>query len=284
MADPMDQLLYTIGGVLKKKRMRPSELFRGIDTDGNGEFSYDELKQALGSIDIKLGEAELGQLLARLDRDGSGEVSYREFEKEMKKADKAYSAYLATQKEAKKPSKSRTFNEDKEEFRQIFCLFKQLCRSRASGSDEPELVDWDESGNVSTEELEQLLETVGLKLSPAELEAMVRDIDTDGNGNIDFEEFCKSMSQNIQVDYTQDQIVKAFEAFQKNAPEGMIRVKDLREALKTYLHKDMIDAQVDELVLHYEDCFVRLPGSDVEYFHFQDYVDLMAPIGGFTDP
>merc|ERR1711920_660562 len=150
-----------------------------------------------------------------------------------------------------------------EEFRQIFCLFKQLCRTQ--GADEPE----------------QLLETVGLKFTESELQAIVRDLDANNDGNINFEEFCSTMTAKAQVDYSQAEIYHAFKAFQRNAPEGMIKVTDLREALKTHMHREMVDAEVDELVLHYEDCFVKLPGSNEEYFNFEDYINLMAPIGGF---
>merc|ERR1712037_431223 len=98
-----------------------------------------------------------------------------------------------------------------EEFRQIFCLFKQLCRTQ--GADE------------------------------LELQAMVRDLDTNNDGNINFEEFCSTMTAKVQVDYSQADIYHAFKAFQRNAPEGMIKVRDLREALKTHMHREMVDAE-----------------------------------------
>merc|ERR1712232_968714 len=141
-----------------------------------------------------------------------------------------------------------------------------------------DLVDWDDSGTISVDELEQLLETVGLRLEAHELDAMVREIDLDGNGEIDFEEFCQTMQRKIQVEYPPEEIAKSFKAFAHNAPEGMIRVQDLSNALKTYMHRELVESEVDELILHYKDCFVKVPGSDQEYFNYQDYIDLMSPI------
>merc|ERR1712113_329142 len=116
-------------------------------------------------------------------------------------------------------------------------------------------------------------ETVGVKLTNTELNVILRDLDENNDGAIDFEEFCSTMTEKIQVDYSRDEITCAFAAFQRNSPEGLIKVKDLRQALKTYMHYEMIDAEVDELVLQYKDCFVRLAGSDEEYFNFQDYIN-----------
>lgn len=58
----------------------------------------------------------------------------------------------------------------------------------------------------------------------------------------------------------------AFKAFSRNAPEGMIRVHDLREALRTYMHAEISDSQVEELLQHYKECFVSSPDSNWEFF------------------
>lgn len=168
--------------------------------------------------------------------------------------------------------------EDREEFRQIFCLFKQLTRKELSDDGEEVLVPMDGSGHISVDELEQLLEGVGMKLKPDDLHHMIRDLDKDKNGDIDFEEFCDAMSKGIQIDHDPEEITKCFKAFARNAPEGYIRVEDLRNALTTYMHKDLSLADVNELLGHYQDCFMRLPGFDHDLFNYQDYIHLMSPL------
>ena len=49
------------------------------------------------------------------------------------------------------------------------------------------LVDLDKGGTISKEELRQLMNTLGLKPTQEELNSMVEEIDTDGNGEIDFD-------------------------------------------------------------------------------------------------
>jgi calmodulin len=285
--DEVDGMLTAIASLLKRKRIRSSDLFRTINTSGDGQATSEELRAALVDLGLKPKPDLFASLVARLDPDRSGKVGIKELEKALRQADRkqpegqdnaSASRKPASRRDRRVPSKSTLMKKDKEEFRQIFCLFKQLCR--AGGSDEPELVDWDESGNIAVDELEQLLETVGLKLTNSELDVILRDLDKNNDGSVDFEEFCSSMTEQIQVDYTQEEISRAFASFQRNSPEGLIKVTDLRECLKTHMYHDMIDAEVDELIFQYKDSFTKLPGSDEEYFNFQDYINLMAPIGG----
>ena len=50
-------------------------------------------------------------------------------------------------------------------------------------------VDEDKGGSISPQELGSLMETLGLKPNQEELDAMIREIDEDGNGEIEFDEF-----------------------------------------------------------------------------------------------
>lgn len=267
-----DDVLRQLVHVLKKKKMRASDLFKKIDADGSGTMDGAELREGLRQLGFEPSDHEFDVIMAKLHKDGGGDVSLKEFDRAVKAAEK-----LPPKKVVKK--KQGLTDEDKEEFRQIFCLFKQLSRQRASqATGEVTLVEWDDSGSISVPELETLLEAVGLSLNEAELHSMVGGIDIDGNGEIDFHEFCETMTGKIQVEYPPDEIAKAFKAFAKEAPDGLIRVHDLGYALKTYMHKDSTDAEIDSLLLHYKDCFVKPFGSDQEYFNYQDYIELMSPM------
>lgn len=52
--------------------------------------------------------------------------------------------------------------------------------------------DKDKSGSLTIKELKDLLNSLGEKLSEMEVEAILDNADTDGNGTIDFNEFMKA--------------------------------------------------------------------------------------------
>ena len=55
--------------------------------------------------------------------------------------------------------------------------------------------DKDGSGTVSTSELGEMMSALGQNLSAEELDAMVEEVDADGSGEIDFDEFCACMQK-----------------------------------------------------------------------------------------
>uniref|UniRef100_A0A7S2VS77 Calmodulin n=1 Tax=Zooxanthella nutricula TaxID=1333877 RepID=A0A7S2VS77_9DINO len=270
-----DEILRQLAILLKKKRMRASDLFKKIDASGDGSLEGPELRDGLRTLGFEVSDQEFDLVMKKIDKDGGGDVSLKEFDRALRAAEKLQPL---KRRESQKQKRGIT-SDDMEEFRQIFCLFKQLCRQRAAENSNdlsPELVEWDNSGTISVDELETLLESVGLHLDPVELQTMVREIDADNSGDIDFDEFASVLQKKIQVQASPDDIARSFKAFAKNAPNGLIKVKDLREALKTYLHKDMIDAEIDALLVHYADSFVKPAGDDTEYFNYMDYIDLMS--------
>lgn len=56
------------------------------------------------------------------------------------------------------------------------------------------MFDKDGSGDVSTEELGAVLEELGQEVSKSQLEIMIKDVDADGSGSVEFPEFCSMMA------------------------------------------------------------------------------------------
>jgi len=286
MTSEAEELMKSVADLLKKKRLRASDLFKKIDSSGDGNVTGEELRAGLSDLGFKLSDADLQSIMSVIDKDGGGEVSVKEFDRAMRAAEK-----LPAKKEKKDlvqaPVKKRGITEqDKEEMRQIFCLFKQLSQARSAGlsDDNIQITDWNEQGSIGVDDLEQLLETVGLKLSPLQMDALMAEIDVDGDGEINFAELCTSMARKMQIDYEPEDVTQAFRAFARNAPDGLIRVHDLREALRTYMHAEISDSQVEELLQHYQDCFVTTPDSQWEYFKYQSYIDMMSPLADRAGP
>lgn len=98
-----------------------------------------------------------------------------------------------------------------------------------------DLVDEDKGGSISRNELKKLMITLRLKPTEEELDTMMREVDGDGSGEIDFDEFVTVMSRRVQADYTPEQLKSAFRVFETDSvPPGHVATEVLEHALTTY--------------------------------------------------
>jgi calmodulin len=112
-----------------------------------------------------------------------------------------------------------------------------------------DLVDEDKGGSISKHELKKLMETLRLKPTEEELNAMMREVDTDGSGDIDFNEFVTVMSRRVQADYTPEQLKSAFKVFETdNVPPGYVSTEVLEHALTTYGTDKLSTEEAQELL------------------------------------
>jgi|EP00672_Neobodo_designis_P025063 calmodulin len=123
-------------------------------------------------------------------------------------------------------------DEERAEFKEIF-----------------DLVDEDKSGEISKNELKKLMETLRLHPTEEELTAMMREVDADGSGDIDFDEFVTVMSRRVQADYTPEQLKSAFKVFETdNVPPGYVSTEVLEHALTTYGSDKLNQEEAAELL------------------------------------
>ena len=78
------------------------------------------------------------------------------------------------------------------------------------------------------------METLGIEATSDEIDFMISEIDQDGNGDIDFEEFVEVMSRKVNATYTADQVKSAFKVFESPNQMGHIKAEALVKALCTY--------------------------------------------------
>merc|ERR1712086_364126 len=97
---------------------------------------------------------------------------------------------------AKKKAKGGLTEEQIEEIREAFNLF-----------------DADNSGAIDVRELKAAMRALGFEVKKEELKKMISDIDNDGNGSIEFQEFFEMMTGKMGEKDTREDIEKVFKLF-----------------------------------------------------------------------
>lgn len=120
-------------------------------------------------------------------------------------------------------------DEEKEEYREAFNLF-----------------DKDSGGTVSTKELKQVFEALGQHPSEEDVRAMISEVDKDGSGEIDFDEFLQLMAGKQSNMTMEDELRGAFNVFDKDG-SGYISSEELKQVL-TNLGETMTDEEIDEMM------------------------------------
>jgi len=102
--------------------------------------------------------------------------------------------------------------------------------------------DSDSSGSISTEELGQVMRSLGQSPNETELRDLIKEVDVDFSGTIDFQEF-KALMIAQQGD-RQSRLKLAFSVFDEDS-SGKITADEMRSVMSQF---GLTDAELDEIV------------------------------------
>ncbi|XP_078438565.1 calcium-dependent protein kinase 34-like [Wolffia australiana] len=147
--------LRVIAGCLSEEEIQGlKEMFKAMDTDNSGTITTEELRQGLCKQGTKLTDYEVLQLMEAADADGNGTIDYDEF-------------ITATM---------HMNRMDREEH--LYTAFQYF--------------DKDNSGYITTEELEQALKEFGMH-DGRDIKEILSEVDADNDGRINYDEFVAMM-------------------------------------------------------------------------------------------
>lgn len=140
------------------------------------------------------------------------------------------------------------------------------------------LIDTDQGGTISCDELGRLFHILGVDASEDEITSLIDEMDEDKSGEIGFDEFLKVMSKKITGNFTSDDVLTAFKSFSKpNDPDGLIDIKALKQAITRYGDKKFTE---DELQFIF-DRFQVHRGR----FNYKEFVlTMMVPVSATAAP
>ncbi|XP_066589930.1 uncharacterized protein [Prorops nasuta] len=151
---------------ISKSQMKEfREAFRLFDKDGDGSITKEELGRVMRSLGQFARAEELRTMLQEIDIDGDGNVSFEEFVEIVSNIG-ANTAAPTDQ------------DQEEQELRDAFRVFDKHNR-----------------GYITASDLRAVLQCLGEDLSEEEIEDMIKEVDVDGDGRIDFYEFVHALGE-----------------------------------------------------------------------------------------
>ena len=128
-----------------------------------------------------------------------------------------------------------------------------------------DLFDSDKSGQIDTEELKAALKNLGIDAKNQTLANMMADLDKDGSGQIDFEEFIDMMTAKMSDRDTREDLEKVFRLFLGDDDKAdKITIKHLKRVARE-LNENMSDEELQEMITRAD--LNKDSGVDFEEFY-----------------
>ncbi|MED6145816.1 translation elongation factor EF1B gamma [Stylosanthes scabra] len=109
------------------------------------------------------------------------------------------------------------------------------------------LFDKDGDGCITVEELATVIRSLDQNPSEEELQDMITEVDADGNGTIEFDEFLNLMAKKIKdTDDAEEELKEAFKVFDKDQ-NGFISASELRHVMIN-LGEKLTDEEVEQMI------------------------------------
>lgn len=130
-----------------------------------------------------------------------------------------------------------------------------------------DMFDKDHSGTISVDEISKIMKNFGNPMSKDDIREMIKDIDTSGDGELDFDEFVTLMQKQevVEDDDDEDEVLRAFKSFDKDQ-NGYITNTEFRYIL-TKLGESFTDQEVDTL---FRECDLNDDGR-LDYEEFIEF-------------
>ncbi|XP_026380834.1 probable calcium-binding protein CML18 [Papaver somniferum] len=140
-------------------------VFKRFDANGDGKISSTELSDVLKALGSETSPEELKQMMDEIDKDGDGFIDLKEF------ADFHHGTTDGSNINGANVADGIT------ELKDAFDMY-----------------DKDKNGLISATELHMVLKSLGESCTVHDCEKMIGSVDADGDGNVNFEEFKKMMT------------------------------------------------------------------------------------------
>ncbi|KAL3512480.1 hypothetical protein ACH5RR_025197 [Cinchona calisaya] len=213
------------------------EAFKVFDKNQTGFISAAELRQAITTLGHVMTDEEVDEMIKEADVDGDGQfVAYRLPGNRLVLHPSNISSVILIYGLLFLGTGMLFFNSD-------------TMLSKFKGGHE--------SGYITPKELETVMRSLGQNPTEAQLREIIKDVDADGDGTINFNEFlnfaAKLENQLLQCSASmkdtdsETELKEAFNLFDKDR-DGFITAPEFREVMTKLLRENLTDEEVEEMI------------------------------------
>ncbi|BFG03534.1 neo-calmodulin [Drosophila madeirensis] len=129
------------------------------------------------------------------------------------------------------------------------------------------IMDREQDGSVTSKELAIIMRALGRQPTDNQLQAMINEVDSDGNGSIEMAEFSNMILRKMHDTNHEDELRDAFRVFDKEN-NGYITSAELKVVL-TALGLKLPDDEIEEMIREYD---IDQDG----HLDFEEFVNMMT--------
>ncbi|XP_052853267.1 neo-calmodulin [Drosophila gunungcola] len=129
------------------------------------------------------------------------------------------------------------------------------------------ILDKENEGAITSKELAVVIRSLGRQPIESEVQSMINEVDSDGNGSISAAEFCDVILRKMRDTNKEDELRDAFRVFDKQN-NGYISTTELRNIF-VGLGEQLGDDELDEMLREYDI-------DQDNHLNFEEFVNMMT--------